>query len=588
LYSEALLACQRYFGWKKDHTQTVLAFIAEASEQFIKNPEQQKTEKVETTNARIGQRLNNTVEPFVADMSQSTRRKRYKIQSQKGGRAIKPLLDEEEATGFYLVERLRIGYTTKDGQVIKSLYRVHFELLRQVINAALEIMQKGRSEYGSRTRAFEFAAEKVFKTRRKQPLAEPSANSENAIKFETNTESDSETEAKIFFDKAAQNKFDNKFMKHVFWAWELAQKDGWSILQFDEWLRERLLKDLETVFQKIENSIPLDLQNDGQGDRLEANPLTFNLMDKGTPENDAENQFDGRVLEYMSSNADCIETEKEHAPPCSLEYSDLQPLEQTKLTLTVFEAVGAHKIGLTLKHETNDKFTRYEETTAKEHIEKLWNYTQFNDAGFSVIARPILREKESRLVQQDDLNRNTLEKLLPFAFLAFETSPNRFQAWIATNAPQNYLYVERGLCKALGTDKGASGATRLPGTKNMKPGRDGCLIRLIKAKGQIVKVDELEKAFGFDIQKMIDEEAKPLFSATENPNTKKWNGRSFPSYSMTRGKTASERDASFLKTCLNWGIPESEAIAELVRQAGRKKHKSRDYMERTLKFVANH
>ena len=70
-------------------------------------------------------------------------------------------------------------------------------------------------------------------------------------------------------------------------------------------------------------------------------------------------------------------------------------------------------------------------------------------------------------VQLDDLAPALLARLAPAVFLALQTSPGNFQAWIATAGAEDKDFARR-LRKGTGADATASGATRVAGSLNFK------------------------------------------------------------------------------------------------------------------------
>ena len=82
----------------------------------------------------------------------------------------------------------------------------------------------------------------------------------------------------------------------------------------------------------------------------------------------------------------------------------------------------------------------------------------------NVILRP--RGPAVVFIQLDDLNAEAMRRVLPVSFLALETSPRNYQAWIATpEATEDFI---RQLRHAAGADPTASGATRAAGSLNFK------------------------------------------------------------------------------------------------------------------------
>ena len=76
----------------------------------------------------------------------------------------------------------------------------------------------------------------------------------------------------------------------------------------------------------------------------------------------------------------------------------------------------------------------------------------------NVIIRP--HGPEVTLLQLDDLK---LQQLPAVAFVALETSPGNYQAWLALPGKPDKELASR-IRKGSGADIGASGATRIPGS----------------------------------------------------------------------------------------------------------------------------
>jgi hypothetical protein len=103
----------------------------------------------------------------------------------------------------------------------------------------------------------------------------------------------------------------------------------------------------------------------------------------------------------------------------------------------------------------------------------------------------------------DEVPRSLLPRLLPHAFIAFETSPENFQVWFAlplgTPIMQRNRIRDR-LIRALNPDRnpegvngGAYGEMRWPGSINQKPKHNGFRVRLIHGSmGQFSMPPELD------------------------------------------------------------------------------------------------
>lgn len=81
----------------------------------------------------------------------------------------------------------------------------------------------------------------------------------------------------------------------------------------------------------------------------------------------------------------------------------------------------------------------------------------------------ILRPEGSQVsfIQLDDLKIDRLPRIAPAMFLALETSPGNFQAWLALSERHDKDFARR-VRKGAGADPSASGATRVAGSLNFK------------------------------------------------------------------------------------------------------------------------
>src|SRR3954471_3563397 len=83
----------------------------------------------------------------------------------------------------------------------------------------------------------------------------------------------------------------------------------------------------------------------------------------------------------------------------------------------------------------------------------------------NVIVRP--HGTNRAFIQLDDLKADQLMLLAPAVFLALETSPGNFQAWVALAGTED-RDIARRLRKGTDADATASGATRVAGSLNFK------------------------------------------------------------------------------------------------------------------------
>jgi hypothetical protein len=141
-------------------------------------------------------------------------------------------------------------------------------------------------------------------------------------------------------------------------------------------------------------------------------------------------------------------------------------------------------------------------------------------------------------VQLDDLKANQLPPLAASAFLALETSPGNFQAWIALAGSEDKDFARR-LRKGTGADATASGATRIAGSVNFKdkyaPNFPRVQIRAAHP-GRLAQPEELEQLGLVAAPEVV---AQPLrISPPVFPKAAIAGGRVTPAASMARRSTA--------------------------------------------------
>jgi hypothetical protein len=248
--------------------------------------------------------------------------------------------------------------------------------------------------------------------------------------------------------------------------------------------------------------------------------------------------------------------------------------------VTVFESVGVTEFQVTLKDELAGAALDCETYTGACLRAFLPGLLKRNaERAESIIVRP--RKHGPGLIQADDLTGAEIEKVRPLAFFIAETSHQNFQAWFdVTDADET---TRRRLLLALNADRGASGAMRLPGSRNMKPLRDGFPIRLVAtAPGRQVYVADLERAG------LLAPLPCPPPPTVERPRPMTRAPR-FPDYARCladKGDDHNRADAAFVKIAMCEGFTDSEAWAELERVAPREKLQRADYRRRTLSFCS--
>lgn len=153
----------------------------------------------------------------------------------------------------------------------------------------------------------------------------------------------------------------------------------------------------------------------------------------------------------------------------ALSDSELDAVGDANLMLTAFENVGISHFMKTVLWEDGEP--EYNGKRTITHIRKNLPKWLSHRPPLSLILRPCLCESDQSLtVQLDDLNEATLKRIAAYAFCATETSPSRFQAFVAISDGQSYDMrdVRRRLIHAVGADMGATGAFRIAGSFNTK------------------------------------------------------------------------------------------------------------------------
>lgn len=179
------------------------------------------------------------------------------------------------------------------------------------------------------------------------------------------------------------------------------------------------------------------------------------------------------------------------------------------------------------------------------------------------------------LVQLDDLDAQSLERLTDFAFLTLSTSPGNHQAWVAVK--DGNADFARRLRKGTGADASASGATRVAGTLNFKRKYepDFPAVSIVETHpGRIVTTEQLEQAGLVAAVEPVKEAPASPFRASRSRDRGRW-----PSYErclelapLNHGKTGpdvSRADFAWCMTAYDWGWS-VESVADRLTQVSAK------------------
>ena len=195
-------------------------------------------------------------------------------------------------------------------------------------------------------------------------------------------------------------------------------------------------------------------------------------------------------------------------------------------------------------------------------------------------------------IQLDDLKAPALSRLAPAVFLALQTSPGNFQAWVACDGAQDEEFIRR-LKRGVGADKTASGATRVAGSLNFKDkyAPDFPRVAIHQASpGRKTSAAELER-----LGLVAEPEARPAFVPPARPapgSNRKW-----PSYAIAldraplnhegSGPDTSSADISWCMTAITWGWSVDETARRLMEEPESKAHtRGPKYAEETARKAA--
>jgi RepB DNA-primase from phage plasmid len=207
------------------------------------------------------------------------------------------------------------------------------------------------------------------------------------------------------------------------------------------------------------------------------------------------------------------------------------------------------------------------------------------------------------LIQLDEVSRSLLARLLPLAFMAFETSPDNFQVWFAlplhTPVKQRNRIRAR-LIQALnpnGDEKGVNGGShgemRWPESINQKPKHNGFRVRLIHGSmGQFITSPELD-ADGL-LAPVPKRERPPKdrssSSQSQMPEASRQNDlvKTVPDYAALLGKHGGNRhitDGLFLIACIKRGFTKTERRQLLFARSTKCREQGEAYFDDREKFA---
>jgi len=219
----------------------------------------------------------------------------------------------------------------------------------------------------------------------------------------------------------------------------------------------------------------------------------------------------------------------------------------------------------------------------------------------SVVIRPLF--KTPLLIQLDDLDRATVQKIAPLAFMVIRTSAGKdgsgnYQAWVAVNdAPADREAAKqfvRRVKKASDADGEASGSTRIAGSLNFKTAYapEFPRVEITHANaGHMTTIAALEQA-GFVAHQESPRHPLPARGErrTGRYPSKPQGWRNWPSYEMClngapKGTSGNPKrslaDFTWCRTAIEWGWSKEATASHLMEVSAKAKENGRAYAELT-------
>jgi hypothetical protein len=550
--SDAINAVLRAAGFKHNHSRTILAALAEADG---------RTEEFSVYFAALGSRLKNRLDPFAIGEELEQRGKQ---DAQRWRRALTRLNDDQDATQFHFVECVP-GGCDRDGHVRKSKIRVDVETFADVVRLA-----RSREDFArSRKFAFEESARQVLGNKRQKVIS----------RFSTQRLSDDEKFERLF------KTLENGARRYA----EAAVKSGYDLESLEKLVIERIRQNFAQAAHNEDSlhfDTPSPLENESDTVLLEGVSILEGTRPPADEAADAPPMKPPRVSPVEVSTESSIEPLPTVAELPREAQSGARSAAEAEECVALFESVGASSFGVTLLNDatTNSDYSELTTVQLQQHLPVLLKRN--SERSTSIIFRP----RGAAFLQADDLSPQKLSEVESLAFMTMLTSEGNGQAWfsvkdVAEGSPE-HKDLQRRLKDGLKSDKAASGACRMPGSINTKPGRNGFRVRLVASNfNRTVPTTDLEAAGLLPASAPI--KAKQCAEPTRASRASRAS-RIAPNYArclQDKFGDESAADASFVKIAILRGFSCDEAWAALEHVAPRTKLERDDYRRLTLAFV---
>jgi len=267
-----------------------------------------------------------------------------------------------------------------------------------------------------------------------------------------------------------------------------------------------------------------------------------------------------------------------------------KPGDEARRMLETFGSVGADSFALTLTDLHGDK-VRFRRGISLDELRQT--IPDQIDSARRLQQNLIIRPQGSGVtfVQLDDIDQAGIERLTPAAFLALETSPGNYQAWIALPSVDDDF--TRRLRKGTGADPSASGATRIAGSLNFKDkyAPDFPRVRIAYSNpGQLTSREQLEE-LGLVTAPEPTRATVPYRVSRGDSRHRQW-----PSYERCieqapekhggGGKDISRADFTWCMIAIDWGWGIEATAARLMEVSTKAQENGEGYAQLTAQHAA--
>jgi hypothetical protein len=226
-------------------------------------------------------------------------------------------------------------------------------------------------------------------------------------------------------------------------------------------------------------------------------------------------------------------------------------------------SVGAYPVRVVSKRDSDSSTTQRQVTDLRLFAAGFDRLVERNNAeGLSTIVTL------SGAYHRDDCSQTDVAELLPFGFMAIQTSQNSYQVWFRLPERESDTEGRRRFhailtAAGIGGNPGGTHSGRWPGSINGKPNRDGWQVRIVgREDGRVTTLNEVEST----LSPTLPVQSPTRVNSTRLRASVSGTRRRMPDYGKClAGKSSrSEADASFIKIAIDYHFGDDEIIAGLV------------------------